>query len=114
MWKRNAFRPKSPNEPDGTENAQGLNQLGGIVHRVSRFSAVRDSGCASRIGVRRYRARLEGISDDVRTCVVSDVWCTSLEIGYIASDLQAIGLAGANLENVIRLPVSEKPRCWSA
>ena len=57
---------------------------------------------------------LEGISDDVRTCVVSDVWCTSLEIGYIASDLQAIGLAGANLENVIRLPVSEKPRCWSA
>ena len=84
------------------------------MHRVSSFSPIRNRACTTGIGIRWHRSSLEGIGDEVRTRVVSDVRRASLEIGYVAGHLQAIGLPGANLENVIRLPIPEKPRSGSA
>src|SRR5207302_4461462 len=92
----------------------GIEPIGGVVHRVSSFSPIRNRACTTGIGIRWHRSSLEGIGDEVRTRVVSDVRRASLEIGYVAGHLQAIGLPGANLENVIRLPIPEKPRSGSA
>src|SRR5262245_41792326 len=75
------------------------------VNRIRRTSTLRKSLGTKRIGIRWNGSRDKRVCDDVRARVVAGGrWRAPPQIGWIAYGHQVIRLAGAGLEDVVRLP----------